>query len=96
MADKRKVKKVIFIAIFFFILGILFSLALPLYIKVHYPMRYREDIEREARINGIPPSLISAVIYEESRFNKDAISKAGALGLMQIMPSTAGFIAAGI
>lgn len=41
---------------------------------------------REARRAELPPELVLAVIDIESRFDKFAISHAGALGLMQIMP----------
>ncbi len=40
----------------------------------------------EARLAGLPPELVLALIQVESAFNADAISSAGAVGLMQIMP----------
>lgn len=43
-------------------------------------------IHREARRTGLDPQLVLAVIQVESRFKRFAISSAGALGLMQIMP----------
>lgn len=39
--------------------------------------------------HGVDPTLLSAVARAESGYNPDAVSSAGALGLMQIMPSTA-------
>jgi soluble lytic murein transglycosylase-like protein len=41
------------------------------------------------RAYGLPPGLVDAVIYQESRGRMDAISSKGALGLMQLMPATA-------
>lgn len=38
---------------------------------------------------GLPNGLLSRVAYQESRYNKSALSPAGAMGLMQFMPATA-------
>lgn len=42
-----------------------------------------------ARANDVPPALVKAVIAAESRFDSEAVSHAGAQGLMQLMPETA-------
>jgi soluble lytic murein transglycosylase len=42
-----------------------------------------------ARANNVPPALVKAVIAAESRFDSAAVSRAGAQGLMQLMPQTA-------
>ncbi len=48
------------------------------------------DIVREAAVYyGLPPELIVAVMRVESAFNPRAVSRAGAMGLMQLMPATA-------
>ncbi len=47
---------------------------------------YDDVIQEAARLNGLSFPLIKAVIHVESLFNPRAISKKGAMGLMQIMP----------
>lgn len=53
-----------------------------------FPAHYTDEITEISQKNGLEPSLILAQIKAESGFDKDAISKKGALGLMQIMPET--------
>jgi soluble lytic murein transglycosylase len=60
--------------------------------EVTLPLRHYDIIRQQARDKGLDASLIAAVIYTESRF-RDQTSHAGAKGLMQIMPSTADYIA---
>jgi soluble lytic murein transglycosylase-like protein len=50
---------------------------------------YRADIDAAARENGLDPALLASVIQQESGFDPNATSEAGAQGLMQLMPSTA-------
>lgn len=45
-----------------------------------------ERVYREARLAGLPPALVLALIEVESAFRPTAVSSAGAVGLMQIMP----------
>lgn len=45
-----------------------------------------EQVQCEARRLQLPPALVMAVIDVESRFNRLAVSSAGAVGLMQVMP----------
>lgn len=49
---------------------------------------YRDIVAQSARTHAVDAALIRAVIHAESNFNHKAISKAGAEGLMQLMPAT--------
>lgn len=48
-----------------------------------------EIIDNAARKYGLPPAFVRAVVAAESGFRADAVSPKGAVGLMQLMPSTA-------
>ncbi|MBF0458396.1 MAG: transglycosylase SLT domain-containing protein [Nitrospirae bacterium] len=54
-----------------------------------YPYGHKAVVDEAARRFSINPLLILSVIREESRFQEDAYSPAGAIGLMQLMPQTA-------
>ena len=49
-------------------------------------LRLLEDVHRFARHSQLPPELVLAVIEVESRFDRFAVSRVGAQGLMQVMP----------
>ncbi|AOW96041.1 flagellar assembly lytic transglycosylase [Borrelia miyamotoi] len=53
-----------------------------------YPCLYSTLVNYWAKRRGLYPSLVFALIKAESSFKRDAISKPGAIGLMQIMPLT--------
>jgi soluble lytic murein transglycosylase len=56
------------------------------------PLRHEDIIRQQAREKHLDPALIAAVIYAESKFSPRP-SAAGAQGLMQLLPSTAQFLA---
>lgn len=56
--------------------------------EVTLPLRHDDIIRQQADDKDVPPDLIAAVIYRESKF-RDQTSNAGARGLMQITPTTA-------
>jgi soluble lytic murein transglycosylase len=56
------------------------------------PLRHEDVIRQQAEDKNLDPTLIAGVIYVESHF-RDQTSHAGAKGLMQLMPSTADYIA---
>jgi len=66
----------------FFVLPRIFS-------EVQYPLAYDDIILEESKTHDLDPFLVAAVIYTESHFHQDAMSDAGARGLMQLIPSTA-------
>ena len=70
--------------------GVLFVVALAcfLWVRGSYRRPFREEVEK----SGLSPSLVFAVMKAESGFDEEARSKAGAVGLMQILPATAEFI----
>ncbi len=57
------------------------------------PIKYYGTIRAYCKEYSVEPSLVLSVIWTESKFDKDAVSKAGAMGLMQLMPGTAEFTA---
>lgn len=59
------------------------------YARVRYPLRYEAIVRGHAENYRLEPSLVAAVIYQESRFRADARSPSGAVGLMQLLPTTA-------
>jgi soluble lytic murein transglycosylase len=54
-----------------------------------YPYAWRPEVTDTARRAGIDPFLVAAVVREESSYYPRAVSRAGARGLMQLMPATA-------
>jgi soluble lytic murein transglycosylase len=61
--------------------------------RLWYPLRYEQIVRGHARNYKLDPALLAAVIYQESKFKANARSKSGAIGLMQLLPTTAKGIA---
>ena len=61
--------------------------------RIEYPLDYGGLVRMHAARNRLDAALVAAVIYQESRFRPHALSKVGAMGLMQIQPATAETIA---
>ena len=79
------------------VLSILCAVVFVLFLSVCsfnilFPLKYKNIIKTYAKENDISPSFIASVIKTESNFNPAAESKKGAIGLMQIMPSTGKWI----
>ena len=57
--------------------------------EMFYPHAWRDEVRDAAQRRGIDPYLVAAVVREESSYYPRALSRAGARGLMQLMPATA-------
>ncbi|MGH7481532.1 MAG: transglycosylase SLT domain-containing protein [Longimicrobiales bacterium] len=57
-------------------------------LRIIYPFPYHDAILAEAEERGLDPWLVAGLIRQESMFDADIRSRAGAIGLMQIMPQT--------
>jgi soluble lytic murein transglycosylase len=57
-------------------------------LSVIYPLQYWPLISMHATAHRLDPYLVAALIAQESTFDKDIVSSAKAVGLMQILPST--------
>ncbi|HPE95514.1 MAG TPA: lytic transglycosylase domain-containing protein [Bacillota bacterium] len=56
--------------------------------KQKYPTAYYELVMKYSEEYSVPPEIIYGVIYTESHFSENAVSRVGAQGLMQLMPDT--------
>ena len=74
---------------------LLFVTAIILFIlsTTFFPVKHLSVIEKYSNAYSLNPILISSIINVESNYNSKSVSDAGAVGLMQILPSTAEEIA---
>ncbi|HEY2354854.1 MAG TPA: lytic transglycosylase domain-containing protein [Gaiellaceae bacterium] len=63
------------------------------YARLWYPLRYDNIVRQYAHEQRLDPAMLAAVIETESKFDTEARSSAGAVGLMQLTPATAKGIA---
>lgn len=90
IVKKKKRKFIIFLIIFIllFLLFVVFKVQ-DIVLKQIYPTTYSEYVYKYSEENDIDPLLTFAIIKAESNFNTNVVSSSGAIGLMQLMPSTA-------
>ena len=74
-------------------LGYVLRTSPPWYDRIRYPLHYTVYIRAHAKEHHLDPALMAAVIYQESRVRPSVESSSGAIGLMQLTPSTARGIA---
>ena len=58
------------------------------YWEALFPKAYWSDLKRSSAANGLDPYLVASLIRQESEFNPGAVSRANAVGLMQLLPKT--------
>lgn len=63
------------------------------YQRLYHPLSHEAAIARHANAADLDPYLVAAVVNVESGFRPDVVSSAGAVGLMQVKPSTAAAVA---
>lgn len=91
--NKKKSKSKVGYFISFFVAIILICGGMFAFYQIRYPVKYKETIIKYADTYAINRQLVASLINEESSFNENAVSKVGAMGLMQITPSTGEYIA---
>lgn len=84
----KKIFRRIKLLVFFIVILFLATFGYKFYLSVAYPIKYEEYINQACSIYNVDPALVYAVIKTESKFDETAVSHAGAIGLMQITPST--------
>ncbi|HOA85731.1 MAG TPA: lytic transglycosylase domain-containing protein, partial [Bacillota bacterium] len=80
--------RVVLILIAALIFGYIYSLMYTAYLRSVYPREFYEYVEASSKEFGVPEQILFAVIRSESNFDANAVSGAGAVGLMQLMPTT--------
>ena len=88
MTVKGKIKTAILILLSVSIVFTAFFVTGRSVMKIIYPLKYSEYVEKYSADFGIDKNLLYAVIKTESSFNPDAVSSADAVGLTQITPET--------
>ena len=87
-ALKKVLLGIIILIILYFILFPILKIDVIIMKKI-YPQKYKEFVNYYAQKYKVDELLIFAIIKTESNFNQEAKSKSNAIGLMQLMESTA-------
>ncbi len=86
LSGHQKIKIGILLTVFLLLVCVI------LFAYASFPRKYEDAVIKSSEEFGVDKDLVFAVIRAESNFRADAVSRAGAVGLMQLMPSTAQFI----
>lgn len=100
MAKKKNnfwtgIKNLILIIACFWVLSVFYKgfLNVEDVYKLRYPTEYEEFVLKYSNMYDVDEYLVYSIIRSESNYTKDAVSKKGAIGLMQIMPDTGMWVA---
>jgi len=63
-------------------------------LRLAYPVVRAREVWAHGRVYGVDPYLVLGIMRQESRYRADALSHAGAIGLVQVMPRTGARVAA--
>ncbi len=63
------------------------------YWEALFPKPFWVDLKRSSTANSLDPYLVASLIRQESEFNPNAVSRANAVGLMQLLPKTGKLVA---
>ncbi len=63
-----------------------------IYMEITHPVKYQDWITEYSAACEIEPSLVASIINVESSYDTNAVSKKGAVGLCQLLPSTAQYV----
>jgi soluble lytic murein transglycosylase len=85
---QRPVWRMVLVALFFMALAVLLTMTAYWWRERKRERIYEADIVKAATRYKVDPLLVKAVIWQESRFDKNAKGKAGEIGLMQVMELT--------
>lgn len=92
----KKVHQLIKIIITAAIILIIMIILRSTILKINYPQKYSQYVEKYSQEYNIDKELIYAMIKAESNFKEEAVSNKQAIGLMQILESTAYEVAKGL
>lgn len=84
----NKPSKIALVLLAAVVFGFLYYAAYTSYLRTNHPRPYADTVADCAVRYGVPEMIIYSVIKTESEFDEDAVSVAGAVGLMQLIPST--------
>lgn len=83
-----KARTVLIILLISILLGFICNVLFTCIDRLIYPETYYDSVMKYSEEYSVPAELVFAVIKVESNFKTNAVSSVGAIGLMQIMPST--------